>query len=134
MILAESRPSRVFAKLFLEGTPDEVKRQVRKLREGQSIMNTVQDEARSFTRRVGVADRDKLDEYFTAVRELEERLVKSEAWIQKPKPKVDAPPPRDNTNGSDLIGRMKLLFDLVPLALQTDFSGPRVKGNQLGPW
>ncbi|MGK0188030.1 MAG: hypothetical protein ACI9R3_003822 [Verrucomicrobiales bacterium] len=120
MIPAESRPSRVFAKLFLDGTPDDVKRQLQKLREGQSIMDTVRDEARSFTRRVGAADRDKLDEYFTSVRELEQRLVKSEAWVQKPKPKIDAEPPRDITNGSDLIGRMQLLFDLIPLALQTD--------------
>ena len=120
MIPAESRPSQVFAKLFLEGTPAEVRGQVRRLREGQSIIDTVQDEAQSFSRRVGAADREKLDEYFTSVRELEQRLVKSEAWAQKPKPKLDVPPPRDINDGSDLIGRMRLLFDLVPLALQTD--------------
>jgi hypothetical protein len=120
MIPAQSRPSHVFAKLFLEGTPAEVAQQVQKLREGQSIMDTVQDEAKSFARRVDAADRDKLDEYFTSVRELEQRLVKSEAWAQKPKPKIDAEPPRDISNGSDLIGRMQLLFDLIPLALQTD--------------
>jgi hypothetical protein len=120
MIPAESRPSRVFAKLFLDGSPADMKRQVQKLREGQSIMDTVSEEARRFTRRVGVADRDKLDEYFTSVRELEQRLVQSEAWVQKPKPKIDAEPPRDITNGSDLIGRMQLLFDLIPLALQSD--------------
>ena len=120
MIPAESRPSHVFAKLFLEGTPAEVRQQVQKLREGQSIMDTVQDEARSFARRVGSADKEKLDEYFTSVRELEQRLVISEAWVQKPKPKIDAEPPRDIQNGSDLIGRMQLLFDLIPLALQSD--------------
>lgn len=120
MIPAESRPSHVFAKLFLEGTPAEVRQQVQKLREGQSIMDTVQDEARSFARRVGSADKEKLDEYFTSVRELEQRLVTSEAWVQKPKPKIDAEPPRDIQNGSDLIGRMQLLFDLIPLALQSD--------------
>ena len=120
MIPAQSRPSRVFAKLFLDGTPDEVERQMQKLREGQSIMDTVQDEARSFMRRAGASDREKLDEYFTSVRELEERLVVSEAWVQKPKPKTEAKPPRDIDNGSDLIGRMRLLFDLIPLALQSD--------------
>ncbi|MFT4550869.1 MAG: hypothetical protein ACI9MB_004850, partial [Verrucomicrobiales bacterium] len=120
MIPAESRPSRMFAKLFLDGTPAELERQVQKLREGQSIMDTVQDEVRSFIARAGAADRDKLDEYFTSVRELEKRLVKSEAWVQKAKPKIDAKSPRDIDNGSDLIGRMRLLFDLVPLALQTD--------------
>ncbi len=120
MIPAESRPSHVFAKLFLDGTPAEVKQQVQKLREGRSIMDTVQDEARSFASRVGTADREKLDEYFTSVRELEQRLMQSEAWAQKPKAKIDAKPPRDITDGSDLIGRMQLLFDLIPLALQTD--------------
>jgi hypothetical protein len=120
MILAESRPSRVFARLFLDGTPDEMRRQVQKLREGQSIMDTVEDEAQCLTRRLGAADRDKLDEYFSSVRELEQRLATSEAGAQKPKPKLDEQPPRDITDGSDLIGRMKLLFDLIPLALQTD--------------
>ena len=83
-------------------------------------MDTVQDEVQSFTRRVGAADRDKLDEYFSSVRELEQRLATSEAWAHKPKPKLDEQPPRDITDGNDLIGRMRLLFDLIPLALQTD--------------
>jgi len=120
MIPAESSPSRVFAKLFLDGTPAEVRQQVRKLHEGQSIMDAVQDEARSYTQRVGVADRDKLDEYLSSVRELEKRLVKTEAWAQKPKPKIDKKPPSDINDGNDLIGRMQLLFDLIPLAFQTD--------------
>jgi hypothetical protein len=122
MIPAESRPSRVFAKLFLDGTPAEVKQQVRRLREGQSIMDAVQDDTRSFTRRVGEADREKLDEYLSSVRELERRLVKSEAWAAKPKPKpkLDKKPPADINDGNDLIGRMQLLFDLIPLALETD--------------
>jgi len=120
MIPAESRPSRVFARLFLDGTPAEVKQQVGKLREGQSILDAVQDEARSFTQRVGAADREKLDEYLSSVRELEKKLVKSEAWAQKPKPRLDRKPPTDINDGNDLIGRMQLLFDLIPLALQTD--------------
>ncbi len=120
MIPAESRPSHVFAKLFLEGTAAEVKQQVQQLTEGQSIMDTVQEEARAFINRACAADKDKLDEYFTSVRELEQKLVKSEAWVQQPKPKIDAKAPRDITEGNDLIGRMQLLFDLIPLALQTD--------------
>ncbi len=120
MIPAESRPSRVFSRLFLDGTAAEMQQQVHKLREGRSIMDTVQDEAQSLARRVGPADRDKLDEYFSSVRELEQRLATSEAWTHKPRPKVDERPPRDITDGTDLIGRMRLLFDLIPLAVQTD--------------
>lgn len=120
MIPADSRPSLVFAKLFLTGSPDEVKRQVQKLREGRSIMDAVNDEAKRFGARVGAADREKLDEYFTSVREMEQRLAKSEEWVQKPKPQVDAKQPQDITDNADSVGKMQLLFDLVPLALQTD--------------
>ena len=120
MVPAEAKPSRVFAKLFLEGTPAEVQAQIRKLREGRSIMDTVQAQAKSFGARASAADRDKLDEYFTSVREMEQRLQKAEEWAKKPKPKVDAKPPTDIANDSDLIGRMKLVFELIPLALQTD--------------
>ena len=120
MIPAESKPSKVFEKLFLDGTPDQVKTQMRKIQEGRSIMDTVREEAGRFSKRVGAADREKLDEYFTSVREMEQRLAKAQDWATKPKPKVDATIPKDIENQSDLIGRMKLLFELVPLALQTD--------------
>ncbi|MDB6120697.1 MAG: signal peptide protein [Verrucomicrobiaceae bacterium] len=120
MVQAQSKPSQVFAKLFLDGTPGEVFDQMRKLKEGRSIMDTVQESAKRFGRRVGAADKEKLDEYYTSVREMEERMLKAEAWVQKPKPKVEAKPPTDVTNEADLIARMRLLFDLIPLALQTD--------------
>lgn len=120
MIPADSRPSQIFAKLFLNGSPDEVKRQMQKLREGRSIMDTVNGEAKRFGSRMGAADRDKLDEYFTSVREMEQRLAKAEEWVQKPKPQVDAPQPKDITDNADTIGRLTLLFEMVPLALQTD--------------
>ncbi len=120
MVPAWSKPSQVFAKLFLDGTPDEIKRQMQKLKEGRSIMDAVREEAHRFERRVGAADKEKLDEYFTSVREMEERMVKAGEWVTKPKPKIDAKPPTDAQNESDIIAKMRLLFDLVPLALQTD--------------
>jgi Protein of unknown function (DUF1552) len=120
MIPADTKPSAVFAKLFIDGTADEIQRQIRKLREGRSIMDAVGEEAKRFGTRVGAADRDKLDEYFTSVREMEQRLAKAEDWIKKPKPKIDATRPEDIANNADIIGRMQLLFELVPLALQTD--------------
>ena len=120
MIPAETKPSTVFARLFIDGTPDEVQRQMKKLHEGRSIMDAVGDEAKRFGSRVGAADRDKLDEYFTSVREMEQRLAKAEDWVQKPKPKIDATKPQDIESQADIIGRLQLLFELVPLALQTD--------------
>jgi hypothetical protein len=70
--------------------------------------------------RVGRRDRHKLDEYFTAVREAEQQLHKSEQWQHKPKPQVDAEPPRDNLDGNDIINRARQLYDVMYLALVTD--------------
>ena len=120
MVPSDSKPSQIFAKLFMQGSKDAVAAQMQKLREGRSIMDTMQGQAKRFGTRVGAADREKLDEYFTSIREMEQRLVLSEEWARKPKPAVDGQPPADITDEKDLIGRMKLLFELVPLALQTD--------------
>jgi hypothetical protein len=71
-------------------------------------------------RRVSAGDRDKLDAYFTSVRDLEQRLAANEDWAQKPKPKVNVPPPKEVTNGNDLIARQNVMHDVMYLALQTD--------------
>ncbi len=113
-------PSGVFAKLFLEGRPDEVQAQARRLEDGQSVLDAVRDQAKRLQTNVGVGDREKLDEYFTSVRELERRLAQADAWSKKPKPKVDAKPPVDIRNGADLVGKTRLWFELIHLALQTD--------------
>jgi hypothetical protein len=117
---SHSWPSSVFAALFLEGRPDEVQAQARRLSDGRSILDTVREQTRQLQADLGAADRDKLDEYFTSVRELEVRLVQAEEWSKKPKPKVDVKPPQNITNGADLVGKSRLWFDLIHLALQTD--------------
>lgn len=120
LVPAAMSPSKVFAQLFLEGRPEEIQSQVRRLEDGRSILDDVRGQANSLRSDLGADDRDKLDEYLTSVRELEQRLVKDESWFKKPKPKVDVPPPTDIPNVADLIGRTRLLFDLTHLALQTD--------------
>ena len=120
LVPSEWSPSRVFAKLFIEGRPDEVAAQARRLKDGQSILDAVGEQAKGLKSDLGTGDRDKLDEYFTSVRELEKNLAKTEEWAKKPKPKVEVKPPQDINNAGDLIGRTKLLFDLTHLALQTD--------------
>jgi hypothetical protein len=117
---ADTKPSKVFARLFLDGTPDEMQREMDRLNEGRSILDAVSDDARRLGGRVGAGDRDKLDEYFTSVRDMERRLQAMQAWSRKPKPKVDATMPHDVQNVADIIGKMDVLFDLIPLALQTD--------------
>jgi hypothetical protein len=113
-------PASVFARLFLEGKPDEVQAQTRRLRDGQSILDAVSEQAKRLQPRLGSRDREKVDEYFTSVRELEQRMVVSEQWTKKPKPLVDAKQPQNNMNPADLIGKTRLMFDLIHLALLTD--------------
>lgn len=119
-IPSETRPSRLFAKLFLDGKPEEKKRQIQRLKDGQSVLDSVLGEARAMQRRVGTSDRDKLDQYFTTVRATEQKLVKAKMWELKPKPDVQAKPPQDITNSADVIGQARLMFDMVHHALQTD--------------
>ncbi len=115
-----TRPSQVFAKLFLTGDASQVDAQVRKLRHGQSIMDTVMDQARTIEKQLAGGDRAKFDEYVTSVREVEKQMIRQQEWERKPKPKIKAKRPKDIRDQADVIGRAKLMFDLTALALQTD--------------
>ncbi len=116
----EQRPSKLFARLFLEGTAQEKTDQMRRIKDGQSIMDLVQEQTKQLARNVGREDNQTLDQYFTSVRELEQRLVKAEEWAKLPKPKVDQKPPTDIEDRADFTGRMRLFYDLIFLAIQTD--------------
>jgi hypothetical protein len=120
LVPASNSPSKVFAKLFLDGSEDEVREQVNRLNDGRSILDDVRDQASSLRTNLGADDRDILDEYITSVRDLEKRLARDESWCKTPKPKVNVPPPKDIPSVADLLGRTRLLFDLTHLALQTD--------------
>jgi hypothetical protein len=120
VVPSDSWPSSVFARLFLEGRPDERAAQVRRLRDGRSILDAVGEQAKTLQPKLGSGDREKLDEYFNSVRELERGLAKSEEWSQRPRPRVDVAPPQNNNNPADLVGKSRLMFDLMHLAIQAD--------------
>jgi hypothetical protein len=114
------KPSEVFTRLFLNGSATEMAAQARRLRDGRSILDVVGDEARDLQRDLPSGDRARLDEYFSSVRQLEQRLAETEQWQSKPKPRVTAPPPRDVNPNADPVGHLRLMYDLIQLALQTD--------------
>jgi len=122
MVPAETSPAALFAKLFLEGTPEEVAREARSLNEGASILDRVRSQAAGLRGRVSGADRRKLDAYFDAVRTAEQELGEVQAWQKRPKPVVAEEPPEDLPNPADLVGRVKLMYRLIPLILETDSS------------
>lgn len=119
-IPADNSPSRVFSRLFLAGNKAEVDGEIRRLEDGRSVLDDVRDQAAGLRGQLGADDRDKLDEYLTSVRELEQRMARDEVWCKTPKPKVNVEPPKDISNAADLLGRARLMFDLTHLALQTD--------------
>ena len=119
-IPADERPSRVFRNMFINGTPAEVNNQVLRLQQGQSVMDAVLSEANGFQRGLNQQDLHKLDEYFTSVREVEQRLVKAQDWARRPKPEVNSKPPVDIANAVDVPARVRLMIDLMHLAIQTD--------------
>lgn len=119
-IPTQTRPSQVFAQLFLEGKPAEKAVQLQRLKDGQSVMDAVLDQAHDLEKRLGPRDRQKLDQYLSAVRDTERRLHQAEEWEQKPKPRVTATPPRDIPDATDIIGRARLMYDMMYLALQND--------------
>lgn len=131
MIPAENNAMSLFTKLFVNDTPAEQERQAELIRRGRSVMDVVGAEARALMREVGAGDRDKLDAWFTSVRDLEQRLVANEEWIHRPKPKVAAKAPtripRDNEAAVE-----RAFLDIIHLALATDstrFVTLHVTGN-----
>jgi len=122
MIPALDRPSRIFAKLFLKGSPAEIELTRRRLQDGASILDALADQRAQMQHRVSRADRETLDRYFESVRKAERDLQEARAWQERPKPHVDVPPPKDQPDKADLVGRIDLLFGLVPLILETDSS------------
>jgi hypothetical protein len=117
----ETSAARAFARLFIDGTPAEVAEEVARVQEGRSILDRVAGEAKRLQRDVGAGDRDKLDQYFTSVRELEQRMVRSEDFARRPKPKPGVPAIRDPGPGED-TRRFGLMLEVARLAVQTDLT------------
>jgi hypothetical protein len=120
LIPCEEKPSEVFKKMFLLGSKQEIAEQERRLSLGQSIMDAVAGQAKSLRGELGVRDRDRLDQYFTGVRDLEKRLGKAREWERKPKPVVKAQPPSDPASPREYMDKARLMYDMARMAFETD--------------
>lgn len=116
----EQSASSVFRQLFLQGTPEQIEAQIRELDTGRSILDTVADQAKDLQRKVGASDRNRLDQYFTSVRDLEGRLLASRGWENKPKPVVKVSEPIDPSSPAQYMDKVKLMYDFAKLAFETD--------------
>src|SRR5580704_5807053 len=120
MIPCEDSASSLYRRLFLQGSEEEIERQLNRLKLGESVMDTVADDAAGLKRQLGKDDRGRLDQYMTGVRELEQRMVQSSEWERKPKPKTTAPEPKDPDSNRSYMEKTRLMYDMSKLAFETD--------------
>jgi hypothetical protein len=128
-IAAEDRPEAVFNQLFRVDDPKAKAARENQLGRNASILDEVRGQARQLEKSLGKDDRETLDQYLTSIRDVEERIQMDRAWIDRPKPVV-APidfgktPPRSqadaNDDGSGMKRYLRLYFDVIALAFQTD--------------
>ena len=122
MIPAQTSPAEVFKQMFIQGTPEEVEKESQRINDGGSILDNLKTQARTLQNSGSSEDRQKLEAYFEAVRAAEIELSKVRDWMDRPRPGVDSVPPVDNADPADILGRIDLWLELMPLILATDSS------------
>ena len=116
------RPSVMYSKVF-GGDAADLQRQQYLLESGRSLLDDVTDDAKRLSRRVSHEDRAKLDEYFSSVRNVEQKLARRRDWLDKPFAKPDPGftlPAEENVAHSMMIQNEDLMWDLMALAVKND--------------
>lgn len=121
-IPSDKSPRKLFQRLFVQGNPQEVAANIEAIKQGRSLLDFVRDQSKRLNRSLSAGDQQRMDQYFTAVRDLEQRLATAEAWEYKPKPVVSAKAPEDIDDPRAFVERTRLFFDVIRLALETDSS------------
>ncbi|MFN0054396.1 MAG: DUF1552 domain-containing protein [Planctomycetales bacterium] len=112
---AEAHPRLVFESLFGEGGGASERRAA--LRKRASLLDFVKDDLARLERTLGPADRAKIGDYLTSVREVERRIQKAEADVaENPLPDLDRP----QGVPAAYADHARLMFDLQILAMQGD--------------
>jgi hypothetical protein len=109
-------PRELFRLLFVDEAPDQRRKAADRVALEGSILDVVLGDARSLDRRLSQPDRHKLDEYLSAVRDVETKLALDKQWQGIPKPRTSLKEPENQGMTRDL----PVLYDLIALALQTD--------------
>jgi len=111
-------PVAVYHRLFSrENTPLEQRQAM--LKKQRSVLDSVLESAKSVQNGLTQTDRDKLDEYFQSIRDIETRLSKEEAWMEIPK-KQPQDPVREPEASLQGYEEIKMIYDLMIAAMQVD--------------
>ena len=120
LLPAEDSAPALFRKMFVQGDAASVQRELHRLEERGSILDTLRDDAKQFSRSLGSDDRARLDQYFTSVREVEERLRTAREWELKPRPAASQPAPDDIQDKKLFFQKYELMLSMAQLALESD--------------
>ncbi len=120
LIPAEDKPSALFRRMFVQGNPAEVERRLHQLQDRGSILDVLRDDMHNIQRRSGGEDKDRLDQYFTSIRELEVQLHAAGEWEQKPKPLTEEEPPEDILDRAKFFPKFDLMLRMAQLAFESD--------------
>ena len=121
---AIAKPSDAFRLMFVDDSQSQKTFNRASLSSSGSILDVIQQDARSLKRELGKTDQKKLEEYFASIRETEKKLQVAESWIDQPKPTLKYPAAKkigSGTRDSSLgDANIEVWLDLMFLALQTD--------------
>jgi len=120
LLPAEDSAPALFQKMFVQGDPTAVQKQLHRLKERGSILDTLLDDTKRFSRSLGSDDKARLDQYLTSVREVEERLLTAREWELKPKPATQQPPPAEIKDKKLFFEKFDLMLAMAQLALESD--------------
>ena len=90
-----------------------------RLKKRQSILDLVRIDGGGMKRTLSKGDQEKLDEYFTGVRQVEKGLERQAKWADIPKPKAPFEAPDEGITGEEAI---HLMYDMMIIALQTNMT------------
>lgn len=116
----EGDPITVFRRMFIEGTPAEVRSEMKRLQQGHSILDDLRAQLKSLTGSLGAADRDRIEVMTNSIREAEEQLKQEELWSKRPKPTPSMSLAEMQKPTNDWISQQNKWLALMHLALQTD--------------
>lgn len=120
LLPAEDSPAKLFQRLFLQGDAQQLALRLKRLQERASILDVLRDEVGQFQTGLGTSDRSRLDQYLTAIRDLELSLATSAEWEQKPKPTPSTEPPLDIPDPARFFPKIRLMLEMARLAFDSD--------------
>ncbi|MDB2642419.1 DUF1552 domain-containing protein [bacterium] len=109
-------PADLFEKLFVDDSPERKSQRSTENHLQDSILDSVLEDANRLSKHVNREDKEKLDEYFSSIRDVEKRLQARKKWANEPKPKA----PFEKPSNSNTVEDLPMLYELIALALQTD--------------